>query len=230
MKKAIALFCLILSACGSGGETQAPQSLTPPPPPAQITGPVIFMGDSITEFWESGPFTVPSPKLSELVPGSVNAGHAGNRTDEMLARFQADVLDKHPSIVVILGGTNDIRQLEAPTTDNINTMADRAAASGARVIIGLVPPASISLYPTRFDQATNDAHIRAFNQQLRTMAAGFGYLVVDYYSALSNADGSQDAALFVSGDLIHPNADGYRAMWPILRQMLITDGVQGLAH
>jgi lysophospholipase L1-like esterase len=126
---------------------------------------------------------------------------------------------------VILGGTNDIRQLEAPTTDNINTMADRAAASGAKVIICLVPPASVSLYPTRFDQATNDAHIRSFNQQLRSMAAGFGYTVVDYYSALSNADGSQNVSLFVSTDLIHPNADGYRAMWPILREKLMAAGV-----
>jgi lysophospholipase L1-like esterase len=219
MKRISILAVLFISACG-GGQSQSPSASVPPPQPVVVTGPVVFIGDSITEFWESGPFTVPSPKLSELVPGSVNAGHSGNRTDEMLARFQVDVLDKHPSVVVILGGTNDIRQLEAPTTDNINTMADRAAASGAKVVICLVPPASVALYPTRFDQATNDAHIRAFNQQLRNLAAGFGYRVVDYYGALTNADGSQNVALFVSTDLIHPNADGYRAMWPLLQSSL----------
>jgi lysophospholipase L1-like esterase len=221
---------LVLSACGGGSaDSPAPQPVATPIP--IVTGPVVFVGDSITEFWEVGPFTVPDPKLSQLVPGSVNAGVAGNTTDQMLARFSA-VLEKKPSVVVILGGTNDLRQIEAPFTDNIAKMADRAAAAGARVVICTVPPASQSLLPTSvsgYSDATNDARIRQFNSQLKMLASGFGYQLADYYSAMVNVDGSQKVALFVSTDLIHPNTDGYRVMWPVVRTQLVALGVQGLA-
>lgn len=218
------ILCLLLSACGGGISNQS----IPPAPAAkqQSTGPVVFMGDSITEFWEKGPFVVPSPKLSELEPGSINVGVPGNLTADMLARFQADVLSRHPSVVVILGGTNDIRQIEAPTIDNINAMAEQASAAGARVVICLIPPQSVSLYPTSMDQATTDAHVATWNQQLRTLAASYGYTVVDYHSVLVTADGSQNQSLFVETDLIHPNANGYNAMWPVLKSALVSLGEQ----
>lgn len=223
-----ALICT-LSACGGGStETAAP---APPPATAPVlNGPVVFVGDSLTEFWETGPFTVPDPKLSQLVPGEINAGASGDRTDQMLARFST-VLEKHPSVVVILGGTNDIRQVEFPTTDNIAAMADRAAASGARVILCTLPPASVTLYPASVSptDAINDARIRKFNTELRALAAGFGYSVADYYSALVNTDGSQNTSLFVTTDLIHPSTSGYRAIWSVLRPKLVGVGVQGVA-
>jgi len=221
------LLCVTLSACGAGSSdtvsTSKPQS-TPPP---VVSGPVVFMGDSITAFWDGGGFITPDPLLSQLVPGEVNAGISGNRTDQMLARFPA-VLAQHPAVLVILGGTNDIRQIENPTIDNIATMAEEASATGARVVIGTVPPASVSLYPTTMDQATNNLHIATFNAELKTLCATYGYTLVDYNIALVNVDGSQNQTLFVSTDLIHPNVDGYRAMWPMLRKALVSLNVPDL--
>src|SRR5689334_4600576 len=61
---------------------------------------VVFIGDSITDFW----------KLSEYFPGKpyVNRGIDGQTTPQMLVRFRADVIDLAPKAVVILAGTNDI--------------------------------------------------------------------------------------------------------------------------
>lgn len=203
---------VLMTACG-GNPTISPTN------PPQLQGPIVFVGDSITQFWDWGGFDTPEPALSVLVPGEINDGISGNRTSDMLARFDA-VLAQHPAIVVILGGTNDIRQIEAPSIDNISEMAEQASAAGARIIIGTVPPASISLYPTVLDQTPNDAHIKEFNNQLRALAASYGYDIVDYYSVLINMDGSQNTDLFVSTDLIHPNHLGYNAMWSILKPLL----------
>jgi len=219
MRITIGLFAILLTACGGTAVTPATtaQSATPP----TVQGPIVFVGDSITQFWDWGGFIVPDPTLSVLVPGEINDGIAGNRTDEMLARFDA-VLAQHPAVLVILGGTNDIRQIQNPTVDNIATMAERASATGAWVIIGTVPPASVTLYPTSDapDDPTNLARIRAFNVQLRTLANAYGYTLVDYYSAMVNADGTQNQSLFLPADLIHPNIEGYHVMWTVLQPTL----------
>lgn len=38
----------------------------------------------------------------------MSRGISGQTTSQMLVRFRADVLDLHPQVVVICGGTNDI--------------------------------------------------------------------------------------------------------------------------
>lgn len=218
MRITIGLLAILLSACGGSTVAPAPTAQTAPSPTAP-QGPIAFVGDSITQFWDWGGFDTPEPALSVLVPGEDNDGIAGNRTSDMLSRFTA-VLAQHPGIVVILGGTNDIRQIEVPTIDNISAMAEQAAVTGAVVVICSVPPASVSLYPTSMDQPTNDVHIATFNTQLHTMAMAYGYLWVDYHAALVNADGSQNQSLFIAADLIHPNHLGYQAMWTVLQPVV----------
>ena len=63
----------------------------------------------------------------------------------MQQRFAADVLAKKPDVVVILGGTNDLRLQQDPTTYSIDEMA---AAAGVRVVIGTVPPSELWLGST----------------------------------------------------------------------------------
>lgn len=227
------LLAICLVGCGDSGgysanpSTPASAAAQPqsgpvyPTPPVVSTGPIVFVGDSITQFWDWGGFIVPNPTLSVLISGEVNDGISGDRTDAMLARFDA-VLAQHPGVVVILGGTNDLRQLENPTVDNIATMAEEATAAGARVILGTVPPADVSLYPTSDapTEAVNMARIQTFNVQLRALAAAYGYVVVDYYSVMVNPDGTQNQGLFVPADLIHPNVAGYHIMWTMLKPAL----------
>ena len=71
---------------------------------AQLTaGPrVVFMGDSITRLWGSN-------KGSWFTENNFSCkGTDGQTTRNMLQRFQSDVINAAPQVVVIGAGTNDI--------------------------------------------------------------------------------------------------------------------------
>ena len=72
-------------------------------PPAKNEQRVVFMGDSITDSWDS-------PNNGGFFPGKpyVNRGISGQTTPQMLIRFRRDVIELKPKVVVILAGTNDI--------------------------------------------------------------------------------------------------------------------------
>lgn len=205
---------LLLSACG-GSNTQAPAGVSNQP---ASRGAVVFIGDSITQFWQNGDppdYPTASPTLSQHVPGVIDAGIKGQTTPQMLARFQADVLSYRPSVVVITGGTNDILYTSNPNINAISTMAEEASAAGARVIIGTVPP-------TTHDNALNA--IQQFNSQLKILAADYGYTLADYYSVMLTGAGAQDTSLFLP-DTIHPNSAGYAKMWSKVGPLLAAEGV-----
>lgn len=195
----------LLAACGGGTEAPVPTPAPVAPAPQKLET-VVFVGDSITAYWK-------------LPDGILNAGVGGNTSADMLARFDTDVMSKKPTVVVILAGTNDIRHVVAPTTQNIGTMADRAAASGARVILGTIPPINDWAQGMPVTAVEGNQAVLDWNRDLRNMAKGFGYQLADYYPGLVNADGTQNATLFTS-DRLHPNDAGYAVMWPVVSPLL----------
>lgn len=174
------------------------------------TGPVVFIGDSITARWAD---------LTTLVPDSVNVGVSGQTSVQMLARFQDDVLALHPSVVVIDAGINDISHLSDPSIDSVTEMASEASAAGAKVVICTLLPSShwIANSPVATEEQ-GQYDIRLFNGQLLLMADAYGYIVVDYYHSFIETNWAPNPSLFV--DYIHPNDAGYALMWSILKPVL----------
>jgi lysophospholipase L1-like esterase len=78
---------------------------------------VLFTGDSITDLWR--PAGADRCGYPALVAGEwcfrhpdrpvtwLNTGHAGDKVQDLEARWQTDVLDACPDVVSILVGTND---------------------------------------------------------------------------------------------------------------------------
>ena len=94
---------------------------------------IVFMGDSITEFW-----SVINPDFFNGKP-YVNRGISGQTTPQMLLRFRPDLIALKPDVVVILAGINDIAGNTGPSTlemiaDNIFSMAELAMANHIKVI------------------------------------------------------------------------------------------------
>src|SRR5437867_3649597 len=107
--------------------------------PAKDEKRVVFMGDSITDFW----------KLATYFPSKsyINRGISGQTTPQMLVRFRPDVIALKPQVVVILAGTNDIAGNTGPMTleaieGNLASMFELARASDVRVVIASVHPVS----------------------------------------------------------------------------------------
>jgi lysophospholipase L1-like esterase len=170
---------------------------------------VVFYGDSITEFW--------GKNGTSFFPGTayINRGISGQTTPQMLVRFRQDVIDLHPRVVVILGGTNDVAGNTGPMTqemteENWASMADLAKANGIRVIFGSVPPAKEFSWRKQLKPADK---IRVLNAWLKDYCASHSLTYLDYYSALTTDEGGMKPDL--SGDGVHPNAKGYEVMTPL---------------
>ncbi|WP_423738071.1 SGNH/GDSL hydrolase family protein [Chitinophaga caseinilytica] len=176
--------------------------------------PVVFMGDSITQGWQA--------LMPEFFAGKpyVNKGIGGQTTRQMLARFQADVLDLHPHAVVILGGTNDIAGLggDMPVDSifrNIVAMAGMASAKGIKVVLCSVIPA----YEYACCKTVKPVPlIAALNEKISRYCREEGIPFVDYFPVL--ADEKRGLAPVLTGDGVHPNRAGYEKMRPLLEKAI----------
>jgi lysophospholipase L1-like esterase len=182
-------------------------------PRAEASKPrVVFMGDSITDFW----------RLNEYFPDRdfVNRGISGQITGEMLGRMKADVLDLYPQAVVILAGTNDLAR-GIPLTaieNNYLMMADLAAFNKIKVIFASVLPVNdVHKSENPANERTTDrppVYISALNEWIERFCAQRGYTYLDYYSAM--VDSAARLKDDLSDDGLHPNSKGYRIMAPLV--------------
>ena len=177
-------------------------------PPAAGERRVVFMGDSITEFWK-----LADPDLFST--GVIDRGISGQTTGQMLVRFHQDVVALHPVAVHLMAGTNDIAGNSGPTTleavrANIQAMVELADAHDIEVILASVPPAAEFPWRAGLDPAPTIALLNAW---LQGYAAGKGLRYVDYHAVLADDDLGLKKPL--ANDGVHPNRDGYALMRPL---------------
>ncbi len=175
---------------------------------------VVFMGDSITEFWaryDPGFFG----------HGIVDRGISGQTSPQMLLRFFQDVIALHPRVVHIMAGTNDLAGVGGPTSpeafeNNIRAMVELAQAEGIRVVLASIPPASAFPWAPKLKPA---GQIVALNAWLKAYAAERHAVYADYYTVLVDAaDGGMGKAFTADG--VHPTTLGYQRMRPIAEQAI----------
>jgi alpha-L-fucosidase len=228
---------LALTACAGGQSTSQTPAISAAKPPVTaaikdnlIHELVAFMGDSITFYWDDPTWAPEDDLLSSHLPLFIDAGINGQTSVQMLARFGTDILDQHPGTIVIDAGTNDVDYLDLNLYANTNpqavssldpdsmkslfAMVEMAVASGADVIVGTLPPQDFA----GVTQIQQQLHAQ-WNEGIRAGARTYGYTVVEYYDAMVNADGTQNAGLFAL-DRVHPNGAGYAVMWAVLAPLL----------
>lgn len=179
------------------------------PAPAQGENRVVFMGDSITEGWHFDQSFAGKPYI--------NRGISGQTTPQMLVRFRQDVINLHPKVVVILAGTNDVAGNTGPMTaeqtqGNIQSMAQLAAASGIRVVLCSILPASHFNWAPAVQGSADK--ILAINAWIKNYAASQGFAYVDYHSAMKDTENGLPPNL--SRDGVHPLPAGYAIMTPLV--------------
>ncbi len=175
---------------------------------------VVFMGNSITIGWQTA-----NPDFFSDNP-YINRGISGQTTPQMLVRFQQDVINLRPKVVVILAGTNDIAGNTGPSTlemiqDNIFSMAQLAKANGIKVILSSVLPAYDYPWKPGLEPAPK---IMQLNESLKKYSKENGMVYLDYFSAM--ADDKNGLKKELSEDGVHPNLAGYKVMEPLAKEAI----------
>ena len=207
---------LLALSCQKDPARELPEPEKPVVMDGSHKGPaVVFIGDSITQLW--GQEKTGHPDFFSK-NNYVNKGISGNKTTDLLSRFQKDVIDLDPYCVVIEGGTNDIA---AFTSDNIleriKKMAEMARKANIDVVVGSVPPSNS--FPKLPDFRPEDRIIE-LNGMIKQWADAEGFPYVDYYSVL--VDDQKGLKKAYQKDTVHPNAAGYTAMEGVIAPILKT--------
>lgn len=183
-----------LAACAS-------RLLMPVPFPASAA----FLGDSITQnFGNLGQW------FGTGAAGWRNAGVAGNRTFEALARLSRDVPSDAAFCVVALGVNDSANGFTVEATgENLAKIVTALRVMRVRPVLATVTPVTAGFKPLP-PGPLND-RVRALNAWIRIYSSNNDVPLVDYYPRFAGPDGFGVPALY-KDDGIHPNAVGQGAL------------------
>jgi lysophospholipase L1-like esterase len=211
---------------------------------ARSTRAIVTLGDSITDGYNS---TVDANKrwpnrLAERLQAQkggskvavLNAGISGNRIlhdmygYNALARLDRDVLVQSGArYLIVLLGINDIGVPGATTPEQIiaghRQIIARARAMGLKVYGGTLTPFQ-AFMPGLYYTDAGEAQRQVVNQWIRTSKAYDA--VIDFDKAIRDPKNpSRILPAFDSGDNLHPNDAGYKAMADAINLALFRDQV-----
>jgi lysophospholipase L1-like esterase len=220
MKKIILSFTMIILL--SGMQIQKPLK-------------VIFFGDSITNAGvkPGGYITLMQEKIKQDGGPSyelIGAGIGGNKVYDLYLRFQEDVLDKKPDVVVIYIGVNDVWHKQSSQTGTdpdkflafYTAMIKKLQASGIQVIV--CTPAVIG-ERTDFSNSL-DGDLNRYSQMIRDLASKYGCRLVDLrkafleYNRVNNPDNKESGIL--TTDRVHLNPKGNQLLADLMFKGLPT--------
>jgi lysophospholipase L1-like esterase len=142
-----------------------------------------------------------------------NRGINGQRSDEILARFQRDVTQTKPDYVIVLAGVNDIYQGVSVESikNNLLAMYQHSISDGITLV-------TASVLPYNTASASETTAIRDLNSWIEYTANRLETLFCDTNSAV--ADPEKRDRLRSSPDGYHPDVPGYRSMGEALAHVI----------
>jgi acyl-CoA thioesterase-1 len=197
-----------------------------PPPPVVI----VALGDSTTAGTPQFKSPIEAPPdgegnresqlsywLMQAHPNwtVLNRGVNGERTDQIAARFDRDVLAAQPALVTIIAGVNDVYQGRpvSHVTTQLRAMYDRAIAARIPIVAGTIVP-----YNTATPE--QNAKMHEINAWITAEAARDPHIDMADTRAAVAAPGQPDL-LAGSPDGLHPDVDGYRRMAAALEAAIL---------
>ncbi len=180
----------------------------------------VFMGDSITDMWALDAYFRGTQGLL------VNRGIGGDVTQFVRRRFEADVVQLRPRVVVLMIGVNNFWDLDTwPSWDaslvrnpqdieedivaDISAMVKDALTHNIEVVLCSILPTNIV---SSSNNAIRNASIRQVNERLKHLAQELQHVVfVDYHRHFVAEDGLtlRDG---LADDGLHPHLVGYDIM------------------
>ena len=187
---------------------------------------VVFIGDSITHFWEDRGKSVWNKYFAKGKYKALNLGTSADRTEHVLWRLtEGGELDGYEAkCILLMIGTNNAGHNsfeQEPPVDTIlgireilNVIA--AKQPNARTIL-------MSIFPRGADEGnTIRRRNEVVNKEISKFADGKRVIWCDFSDKFLDAQGRLSPELFP--DLLHPNARGYEiwasAVLPLIRAVL----------
>jgi len=192
---------------------------------------IVCLGDSVTKAVRSGvePHETFSALLQQQLSRAdqhvevVNAGIGGNTTEDGLKRFQTDVLNHHPKVVVIMFGLND-SWIDAGKTAsrltvheyraNLDTMLELLIGHEIKVVLMTPNPALAPTYGTE-----RNATLRPYVEVVRSLARHHELPLVDVYQHFAELAQEREINSLFTDDM-HPNPAGQRQIADLLQPVL----------
>lgn len=172
---------------------------------------VLFLGDSITDFWRNRGKAVWDREFAPL--HAANFGISADRTQHVLWRLDNGEVDGiRPKVVVLLIGTNNTG---VETNGSARNTTEEAIEGITRVVATLRTklPASkimlLGLFPRADPKGppAGSTQIKDINAALAKLADGKTIRYLDIGAKFLDADGTVDKELMP--DLLHPSLGGY---------------------
>lgn len=190
----------------------------------------LFIGDSITHFWELDAYF----NLSDQY--HINRGIGGDRTEYLLKRLEADGLQLKPNLLILMIGVNDMGDLEADAWNskpgkakelvkqsilaNYRQIVDQCQVAKQQVVICSILP---TYMPFIFSWKERNELIVEVNEALKAFCLEYNLIYVDYHREMVQSDGmTVKPGLMKEG--LHPISTGYDLMSQILRETLAEHG------
>src|SRR5262249_28225138 len=197
---------------------------------------IVAIGDSITQ---AGGYlkdvdAVLATRYAELrIPPIVNVGISGPKAEDLVFRFERDVVAKKPAIVTISVGINDVwhrvgqphdPQVLAKYWTNVSRMVDMAQKAGITVI--LLSPTVIGENP----EASANKRLRIYIEAEKQIARERKCILVDLHAMFLTAIERRPVALagkekWLTSDGVHMSQPGDALMAiGVLRALGVPDG------
>ena len=178
-----------------------------------VTGGLVFLGNSITEFGDWKKLTGD--------PTAVNRGIAADNSFGVLDRL-GEVIARRPRKLFLEIGINDIAQ-DIPVEvieKNIYSIVRRVREGSPNTSVYV-----ISILPTNNDVRQEypelygkNGIVQRLNYELRLHAVENGFSYIDVWRRVVTADGDLDRR-YARPDGLHPNAAGYQVWMQLMRNL-----------
>lgn len=193
---------------------------------------ILFIGDSITEYWELGAYFQTPGQLI------INRGIGGDTTEYLKRRFYEDAVQIHPKHCILGIGINDSADLEgdywkrllprnydellSSVKANIASILEMSKKAEIPLILTSLLPIDI---PIQRHVAMRKRYILELNEWLKDAAKRDGLIFVDYYPHFLAENSRDQLLVHLTYDGLHPNAKGYARMADVLRETLGKHGI-----
>jgi lysophospholipase L1-like esterase len=138
----------------------------------------------------------------------------------MLLRFQEDVANLKPDVLVLKAGINDIAENagaydQQKTLNNIKSIVQLAKENKIKVVLCSVLPANRFVWRPALTPADK---VIDLNTALQAFAKQENVLYLDLYAAVVDDKKGMKAAY--ANDGVHPTVEGYKVLEPLVEQAI----------